>query len=356
MGTITANTTSTLSNLLPSFYDRVLLETFDKTIRFAQFSNKKSVPMGEGKQITWNRYSRLALGYKLTEGTRPSSVALSTVQVSALLEQYGGYTVLSDFVDLTAIGDVSKAAVERLGRQAAETLDTVIQQAIISHANLTAVSTTNYIKHSTSQYFSNTPSAAQSVDAAATLAVSDINAITAKLRGWDVPGIDGTENYIGIAGEQVLRFLRDDSTWQNWNQYNNSEPLFNGEVGRIHGVRFVNTTLQRISSGSAEGTNLSDGFAAAHATMIFGKDFFGSVDLGGKNVQILQSNTPDVSDPLNQVSTIGWKAFFTSKVLNVSAGVIAWTGVNESLALASEASAYAAGTPGTRYYDPSTST
>ena len=355
MGTYTANTTSTLSNLLPSFYDRVLLDTFDKTVRFQQFADKKSVPLGEGKSVTWNRYSRLALGYKLTEATRPSSVALSTVQVSALLEQYGGYTVLSDFVDLTSIGDVAKEAVMRLGVQAAETMDTVIQQAIIAHANTTAVSVTHYVKQSAQQYFSTATSAAQSVDYQSTLAVSDINAITAKLRGWDVPTVDGM-NYVGIAGEEVLRYLRDDSTWQNWNQYIDSTPLFNGEVGRIHGVRFLNTTLQRISSGSALGTHLTDGFGTAHATMIFGKQFIGSVDLGGKNIEMITNNTPDTSDPLNQISTIGWKAFFTAKVLNVSAGVVAWSGVKETLTVASENSAYGEEIGELRYSSPDTST
>jgi N4-gp56 family major capsid protein len=356
MGTLTANTTSTLSNLLPSFYDRVLLETFDKTVRFQQFANKKRVPLGEGKEITWNRYSRLGLGYKLTEGTRPSSTALSTVQVSALLEQYGQWTALSDFIDLTSIGDVAKEAVERLGRSAAETLDTVIQNAIVFHANTTAVSVTHYIKQSAQQYFSTSQSAAQHVDSESVLAVSDLNAITAKLRGWDVPALDSAQSYVGITSEEVLKFLRDDSTWQNWNQYNDSTPLFMGEVGKIHGVRLVNTTLNRISSGSTTGTHLTSQRAAAHATVIFGREYFGSVDLGGKDVEILTSSTPDVSDPLNQISTIGWKAFFTAKVLNVSAGVVAWTGVDELLDSASETSAWTDAVRGTRLADPTTST
>ena len=357
MGTLTANTTASLSNLLPSFYDKVLLETFDKTVRFQQFAQNKSVPRDMGKSVTWNRATRLGLGYKLTEGTRPSSTALSTVQISALVEQYGQYVALTDFIDLTSINDVTKMAVSRLGKSAGETIDTVIQQAIIEHANLTAVSVNHYVKQSAQQYFSTAQSAAQSVNANSLLAVSDINAITAKLRGYDVPGYDKSGSYVGIASEEVLKGLRNDSTWQNWNQYTDSSPLFNGEIGKIHGVRLINTTFGRVSAGSANGGALSadTGISAlAYATMIFGKDWFGAVDLGGKNVEIITSTQPTKEDPLNQLHTIGWKAFFSAKVLNVSAGVVVWSGNGETMAGASTASARTAA--GLRILEPTTST
>jgi len=358
MGTITVDTTTTLSNLLPSYYDRVLLDTFHQTVRFQQFAEKKRIPTGEGKSITWNRYTKLDLGYVLTEGTRPSNHGLSTVQVSALAQQYGAYVPISDFVDLTAISDVTKNAVELLGKQAALTLDTVIQQAIIWHANTTAVSVNHYVKQSAQQYFSTAQSAAQSVDTAAVLAVSDVNTVVAKLRGWDVPGWDNMNSYIGITSPEVAQYIMNDSTWQNFHQYveKGIENIYNGEIGRVFGCRFLTTTNNRVSAGSADGAAISatgSTSALAHATMIFGKQFFGTVDLGPGDVQMLVRNGADSYDPLAQYSTVGWKTFFTSKVLNVSAGVVVWSGINSDMTNASAASARKSA--GLRIYDPSTS-
>ena len=358
MGTITVDTTSTLSNLLSSYYDRVLLDTFDKTVRFQQFAETRDIPAGDGKTITWNRADRLGLGYNLTEGTRPSSHSIDTTQVSALVQQYGAYVPLSDYLDLTSINDVTKIAMERLGVQAAETLDTVIQNAIIKHANLTNVSVNHYVKQSASQYFSNNQNAASAVDYQSVLAVSDVNAIVGKLRQLDVPGWDEMGSYVAITSPQVAQYIMDDSTWQNFHQYveKGIDDLYNGEVGRVFGARFLTTTLNRVSAGSADGAAISASGATsalAHATMIFGKGFYGSVNVGPGSVQMITTNSADSNDPLNQYSTVGWKTFFTSKVLNVSAGVVAWSGVKETMSNASSTSARA---NYLRIADPSTST
>ena len=81
------------------------------------------MPRGEGNAITWNRPRRLGYGQKLAAGIRPSANELSTVRCSALIEVYGGYTLVEDLVQATAIVDPLEIATQELGKQAAETVD-----------------------------------------------------------------------------------------------------------------------------------------------------------------------------------------------------------------------------------------
>lgn len=115
-------TVSDLTNLVKTYYDRLLLEQLDPATRFYQFGTKKPLPKGEGNTVIWNRPYRLAQAVKLTEGTAPTANELSTYKISAKIEQIGGFVKESDLVQLTAVTDTMKLATERLAAQAAETV------------------------------------------------------------------------------------------------------------------------------------------------------------------------------------------------------------------------------------------
>ena len=147
-----SNTTS-LTNLVKTYYDRILLEALDPKLVFYQFGIKKPLPTGEGTSILWNRPRRLDLGYVLSQGAPvqlSAGFALSTQKVSAIIRQFGGYTDVSDLVDLTAIVDVMKLAAQRLGVQAGETIERVVTAEICTQYTpvATALSTHNFYKSS----------------------------------------------------------------------------------------------------------------------------------------------------------------------------------------------------------------
>jgi len=68
----------------------------------------------------------------------------------------------------------------------------------------------------------------------------------------------------------------------------------------------------------------------AYGTAIFGRGFYGVTELDG-GVHTYLVTGASKSDPINQASTYGWKAFFTAKELNVSSGLILWTGSRDTL-------------------------
>ena len=89
---LATTTTGDLTNGVKSYYDKVLLDAIDSTVRAYQFAEKKPVPKSEGTSIKWNIAKKFDLGRVLTEGqafTISAGRNLSTLGVSAIIQQYG---------------------------------------------------------------------------------------------------------------------------------------------------------------------------------------------------------------------------------------------------------------------------
>lgn len=352
MGSQNTTTTSNLSNTIKDYYDRLLLMVLDPSTKFYQFAEKKPLPLGEGITMIWNRPTRLSLGQKLTQGVRPSSNQLSTQKVSAKIEQIGGYIEESDLVQMSAITDAMKLATERLAHQAAETVDQYIVEALVIHNDLpltTGGSAFNAVKLSANRISISAtkafiPSAGGNVNGTCVIAVSDIRKMVGFLRSHDVPTVDGM-NYVGIIHPNVAEDMMADSTWQNYHQYTTPEYLYNGEIGRVQGVRFVETTLAPVTRGSSNGLAVSSSTgtsALGYGTVIFGRGFYGVSELDG-GIKTYTVTGPTKEDPLNQRDTYGWKANIAAQILNVSAGITLWTGSGDVLTATSSTSAAVAG-------------
>lgn len=352
MGTATQSTVTTLTRTIKNYYDRLLLEVLDPNTKFFQFADKKPLPLHEGTSVFWNRPVRLSLGQKLTEGTRPSANVLSTHRVSGLIEQLGSFITATDLVQMTSITDVMKMATERLAQQAAETIDRYIMEAIVLHNDLPAVgggsainavkTSGNRVDISASKYLIR--SAGGNPEGQSVIAVSDVRKIVGELRSLNARTVDG-QNYVGIVHPRVAEDLMADSTWQNFHQYTTPEFLYRGEIGRVQGVRFVESTLTPVIRGCANALAVSEATAGqegvsalGYGTIIFGKGFYGATELDG-GVQTYTVTGATKEDPLNQSDTFGWKASFTAAVLNTSAGITLWTGSNDQLTGVSATSA-----------------
>jgi len=332
---------SDLTNTVRTYYDRMLLETLDPETKLYQFAVKKPLPVGEGNAVQWNRPRRLGIGQKITAGIKPSANELSTIRVSANIESYGGFTVLEDTVQLTSITDVLDLATQELAKQAAETVDKAIMHAILFFDDPnTATSAIHVVKTSASLIISTNTTVANTYSNVL-IAVSDIRRCAAELRRRNVATFDG-QNYIGVIHPVISEDLRADATWQNWHQYTTPEFLYSGEVGRVEGVRFVETTIGTpVSAGSGIGIAISvaGGISAlAYGTTIFGRGFYGVTELDG-GIKTFLVQGPSKSDPLNQATTYGWKAKLASKVLNVSCGLTLWVGSGDTMTGTSSTSA-----------------
>lgn len=110
--------------------------------------------------------------------------------------------------------------------------------------------------------------------------------------------------YIGFCDPSVAYDLQNDSLWQDISKYNGAENIMKGEIGRIHGVRFILTTMCPTDATTATAGTL-------HKTLIVGKDAYGVVDVNGSSkpeIIIKPTGSAGTEDPLNQRASVGWKA------------------------------------------------
>jgi N4-gp56 family major capsid protein len=97
-------------------------------------------------------------------------------------------------------------------------------------------------------------------------------------------------------------------------KYTTTENMYEGEIGRIEGVRFVETSEAAIYTGAED--ECPEGLAV-FAPLFFAAGAYGVTEITGGGLQtfIKQLGSAGTSDPIDQISTVGWKATKTAEIL-----------------------------------------
>ena len=287
-------TDSGLSVENKTFYDMRLIEMAQAELVHDQFGQKRPIPKNGGKTIEFRQYASLPKALTpLTEGVTPNGSKLSATAIEATVAQYGNYVTLSDMLDLTAIDNNVLEATKACGRQAGLTLDTITRNVLQACPNVwyapkgdgTAVTSRS------------------GLDATCKLTVKLVKKVAAWLKAQNAPKIDGS--YVAIIHPFAAFDLMDDKEWRYPHEYKDTSNIYEGEIGKIGGVRFVETSEALILTGGVFSTLfIADG--AYGVTEITG---------GGLETIIKQLGSSGVADALNQRSSVGWKATKTAEIL-----------------------------------------
>ena len=296
----TSNTSgNNLSNEIKTFYSDYLIDTAEGELVHDQFGQKRPIPQGKGKSIEFRKWTPLAkITTELTEGVTPDGQALDMSILTAMVKQYGGYVIISDILDLTAIDNVKTEATQLIGSQAGRSLDTVVREILNGGTNV--------------QYHEGERAARTAITATDYLTVKSIACAVRTLKRANAKKIDG--NYVAIIHPDVAFDLMQDTAWKDWHQYVTPENKYNGEIGMIDGVRFVETTEAKIFTGAGgSGSSTFD----IYSTLVLAKDAYGVTDLegGGLQLYIKNAGSAGTADPIDQRSTVGWKATRTAERL-----------------------------------------
>jgi N4-gp56 family major capsid protein len=297
-----------LSAEMKTFYDMRLIDEASANLVHDQFGQKRPIPKNGGKTIEFRKFSPLQKALTpLTEGVTPTGNTLDVTAITATVAQYGDYITQSDVLELTAIDNTILEATKLLGRQAGLTLDTITRNVLVAGTNV-----------SFSSKWSGTTETAvtqrSGLDATARLTVKDIQKAVAKLRGQNAPTIGG--KYVGIIHPYVAYELMRDPEWVDAHKYAIPTNLYTGEIGEIAGVRFVSTTEAKIWNDSTC-PSATSGYVSVYATLILGEGAYGVTEItgGGLETIIKQKGSAGTADPLDQRSSVGWKALKTAEFL-----------------------------------------
>ena len=287
-----------LSAEMKTFYDMTLIDEATSNLVHDQFGQKRPIPANGGKTIEFRKFAPLAKATTpLTEGVTPDGKSLSVSTITATVNQYGDYITQSDILELTALDNTILEATKLLGRQAGLTLDTVVRDVLQSGTNVT------YCPKIGAEGAETAVTSREGLDNTCQLTVKAIQQVVAKLRGQNAPTIGG--KYVAIIHPYVAYDLMRDPEWIDAHKYANPTNLYEGEIGEIAGVRFVQTTEAKIYAGGVFGT------------LIFGEGAYGVTEITGGGLQTIvkQKGSAGTADPLDQRSSVGWKAIKTAELL-----------------------------------------
>ena len=122
-------------NLLSSYFARRVVRTLRDEVYYYQAVQKSGmvfpIPEGEGVQITWNAFRRLAAASSfLAEASGNAAASLSSRKVNVTVNSLGRVIKLTDLLEYTAVLNVNEGAMKALEDSAALTVDNAIQYAV----------------------------------------------------------------------------------------------------------------------------------------------------------------------------------------------------------------------------------
>ena len=292
---------NTLSGELKTFYDTELLENARVELFYAQFAKKQALPANHGTTVEWRKWNTFAKAGQLQEGVIPTGQKFGMSSKTGSINQYGTYATVSDKLEMRAYDDVILGATEEMGASAAETQETLIRDALLVNTNVLYCDNITLADGSVA----GTPTTPASMEASATvmsLLTPDMvaKAVT-KMKKDRVPTING--KYYAVINPSVAYDLRKSEAWIEAHKYAATAEIFNGEIGELHGVRFIENVFAPILSGDYK----NKAGSVTYATYFFGKDAFGIIDPEGGALEMIVKDKSQVGGPLNQFSTIGYK-------------------------------------------------
>ena len=369
-------TDDALSDEMKVFYQTSLLENARNSHYYNQFGMAQSLPKNHGKTIEFRKFDTFDKALKpLVEGVTPDGNKLTVRSVNVSIDQYGDYSTISDRLQLEAVDPIILGATEEHGAQAGDTLDTLTRNVVIAGTNV---------------FYAGSKTSRNALTTSDKITGVLVSQCATTLKKGKRPKINGS--WVAIVHPSVADDLRHDSEWLAPHQYVDPENIYNGEIGSLHGVRFVEDTEQKVywgedlceasrnltlsSSASAASTiSVSETLVAdalkgryvligsgkyyvsgnttnqltlksaidkttpasvtadsstpvypgeggaqgiaVYATVFISKDAYARINPTAESMQMIikQLGSGGSSDPLDQRSTVGWKASHAALIL-----------------------------------------
>lgn len=294
-----ATKTGNVSETMKVFYNKSLLENGREASVFEQFA--MPAPMTHGNTAEWRRWKTFAPAITpLVEGETPSGHTFGMESITASLTFHGDYTPITEELELEAYDPVIYGASEEMGAAGAETEDILIRNVLLTGTN---------------NFYGGTATGLATVAPTDLITPALINRAATMLKKMRAPKINGY--YVCLIHPSVAYDLRESNEWKEYHKYNDVTPIFKGEIGELHGVKFIETNFAAVEQ-AAKGK--------VYSTFIFGKDAFGKLGLEGGEMQMIIHDKREAGGALERFSTVGYKfthgaaILYPERLINIMTG------------------------------------
>ena len=272
---------------MQTYYNRELLRTFEPELVHLQFGDEHRMPENSGLVMNMRKIIPLEANTNtLSEGEPGESVMLTETEVTVKLEQYGEYARCTDKLDLSHLDMNILRKTKLFGDAGARSIDAVVREELATCTNVI------YAGGKTSR------SALTSADK---LTTKELRKAVRKLKKAHAQTFGGY--YIAIVGPDTFFDLQDDETFVAVSRYQDKEAVYTGEIGRLFGCRIVETTEAKVFEGAgASGADVA-------SVIVLGQGAYAYTSWKGANPRVIvkPAGSAGTGDPLDQISTVGWK-------------------------------------------------
>lgn len=281
-------TSAGLTPGMQTFYNRTLLRTFEPNLVHLQFGDEHQLPPNSGKVMNLRKMIPVATNTsELSEGNPGDGVMLAETEVTMEIKQHGDYARCSDLLDMVHMDMNIMRRIDMFGDAGARSVDALVREELATCTNVI------YAGGKTSR---------TALTAADKITSKELRKAVKMLKKAHAQTFNGW--YIAIVGPDVIYDLQDDETFIAVAKYQDKEKIYTGEIGRLFGVRLIETTEAKIFEGAGASS------ADVASVIVLGKYAYGYTGLKGvgkPRVIVKPVGSAGTDDPLDQVSTVGWK-------------------------------------------------
>jgi N4-gp56 family major capsid protein len=294
-----ATVTPGLSIELKTTYNRTLLENARDKLVHRQFGKTYTLPKGGGLTMEWRKPNTLPVATTpLVEGVAPTEDTFGYTSLTVTIAQYGAFVKGSDIVTQVTLDPLLDNITEEQGVQAGLTIETIDRDALSTG---TTVRYAGGVAGRANVAAGNKLTSAEIVIAVRTLLVNK----AAPVSGGDYAAIIHPFTWADLIQDtSIVAALNAGST-------TGGNKLFDGELVRYMGVRFVESTMAKVFTGAGSGG------INVYSTLFFGKNAYGVLELEGMGMETIfhPKGSAGAADPLNLLWTHGWKVTHAIKIL-----------------------------------------
>jgi N4-gp56 family major capsid protein len=253
-----------------------------------------------GVSVTFTIAADLAAATSaLSETADLEVVAMSDSTVTVTLVEYGNAVLTTAKLRLTSYVEVDPIVANVVGYNAGISVDTIVSNVLDGGTNV------RYGSAGSSDPTSQTTIATED-----TIAAADVAYCTAKLRGNNAPTFGS--GYVGFIHPDVaydFRAATGSLSWRDPHVYSDPSAIYQGEIGMIEGVRFIETPRAPLAVNASNGSG-STGNIDVYSTLVMGRQAlakaFAAREGYGPMPQVVLG---PVVDRLRRFVPVGWRHF-----------------------------------------------